>query len=112
MGLGFGQLAKLMKGGLDSDQLAEMLGAMGLGADVAAVTSGQVPVAFQKLWEAGQEPGVTILRVELRKQNGDKITGILVLGPGRSPSPGAGRAFEGGRACSHNRHDFRHPFST
>ncbi|MGO8708687.1 MAG: hypothetical protein ACLQMG_13530 [Terracidiphilus sp.] len=86
MGLGFGQLAKLMKGGLDPDQLAEMLGAMGLGADVAAVTSGQVPVAFQKLWEAGQEPGVTILRVELRKQNGDKITGLLVLGNG-DPHP-------------------------
>ncbi len=29
MALGFGQLAKLMKGGLDPDQLAEMLGAMG-----------------------------------------------------------------------------------
>lgn len=79
MALGFMQLAKLMKGGLGSDELAEMLGAMGLGADVTTLTAVQVQHAFQKLWEAGQEPGAAILRMELRKQNGEKMSGLLVI---------------------------------
>jgi hypothetical protein len=80
MGLGFGQLAKLMKGGMGSDEIGELLGSMGLGADLAGLSPDQAAFAFQKLWESAQQPGVVLMRVELRKQDGEKISGLLVLG--------------------------------
>ncbi|MGA2908364.1 MAG: hypothetical protein ABSE36_11725 [Terracidiphilus sp.] len=86
MGLNFGKLTKLVKGGLDSDEIAEMLGSMGLVANISGLQPDQVDPAFQNAWEAAQEPGATILRIELRKQDGGKISGLLVLGNG-SPLP-------------------------
>jgi hypothetical protein len=85
MALGFMQLAKLMKGDLDSDQLAEMLGSIGLAADISQLKPGQVDPAFKELWESAQESGGVLLRVELSKKNGEKISGLLLMPRAASP---------------------------
>jgi hypothetical protein len=77
--LGIGQISKLMKGDVTGDQIAELLGSMGLGADVTQLTAGQVDLAFQKLWESAQESGAVLLRVELSKKDGEKISGLLLM---------------------------------
>jgi hypothetical protein len=82
MAIPFSLVAKLMSGSLSSDDIAELLSSMGLDADAAAVAPGQVKTAFAKLWESGQEAGAVVLRVELRKENGDKVSGLLVFSNG------------------------------
>lgn len=78
--IGIGQIAKLMKGGLGSDEIGELLGSMGLGAEMTSLTPEQATLAFQKLWESAQQAGTVLMRVEVRKQDGERITGLLVLG--------------------------------
>jgi hypothetical protein len=87
MALGILQIAKLMKGGFDPDQIAEVLASMGAEASLVSLQPGQLPIAFQQLWEKSQENPGTVFRLEL-KRGEFKASALIVMEDGQ-PLPSA-----------------------
>lgn len=74
----FSTLTKIVTGGVDQEQLAELLSSIGVEATLTPVGEGQARAEFQALWTAASLPPCEITVLTARMKNGAVLSGILV----------------------------------
>lgn len=78
------QLLKMTKGGMGPDEMAELLGSMGMAAKFDPVEPARKTAEFQGLWDSASLPQSSVMRLEIRMKTGETFTGLLVLNqPGK-----------------------------
>lgn len=83
--MGFGTLVKMARGGgVGPDELAEMLGAMGMQVEIGRVTGPQARGAFDALARAVSSGG-ELVRITGAARGGDGIEALIVLVPRPAP---------------------------
>lgn len=88
MSIGILSLAKLMKGAMGADELAEAFSAMGANATFLRLSPDQKCVEFENLWFEASEDGVEVMRIEVTTRMGDRFSGIFVMGKSASKVTG------------------------
>ena len=77
--IGLGTLAKLKKGGIGPDELAELLAAVGIVGSFTAVPLDQALPEFQKLAKATSLPSASLVRLSMVMKDGQRLDGLLVM---------------------------------
>jgi len=71
----------MARGGMGPDELAEILGAMGMSMQMRPVGADGAPGAFQRAAQTTLHPGAKLFSLRGEMQNGDTIEALLVLSP-------------------------------
>ena len=69
----------LKKGGLGTDELEELLSAMGIRGKFSPVPVDQALPEFQKMANATSLPGASLVCLEMEMKSGQKLAGLLVM---------------------------------
>lgn len=72
-------ISKLKKGGLGTDELEEMLSAMGIKGKFTPVPVDQALPEFKQLADATSLPGANLVALNMEMKNGQRLAGLLVM---------------------------------
>lgn len=86
--LGIKTFAKMAKGGMGPDELAEMLSAMGVEIEMVPVPLPDAQLAYRNSAVEMSRPGARLHRLSGRMKNGDRLEALLVLVPARPSTTG------------------------
>jgi hypothetical protein len=77
MSIGLGSIMKLAKGGIGPDELAEILGAVGI--ELSFTPRAVSTESFRPLADAASLPYSNLVEIKGRMKGGDSILGLLVM---------------------------------